>query len=222
MDDNRFYKKSGTVKVNFVPKSLAFQPRRPGTIYLEKQQVRWLCYSYQVRVNNCTANEESMTADQVAALKNKARGPAFTKAWMRILRPMAVNRKTAITKAIKIPAPFQLMPKFIQGFCGMGLGSGLIPLVAGLDALFGWSPTFYLPVKILSLAIFLAGYVLGAYALIENRFFSGMVRIQTDRGQHVVSNGPYGWVRHPGYAGGRQPGVHFTLFGPGRASGTGD
>jgi protein-S-isoprenylcysteine O-methyltransferase Ste14 len=42
---------------------------------------------------------------------------------------------------------------------------------------------------------------LGSYALIENRFFSGMVRLQEDRGQHVISTGPYGWVRHPGYSG---------------------
>jgi protein-S-isoprenylcysteine O-methyltransferase Ste14 len=77
----------------------------------------------------------------------------------------------------------------------------LIPLVAGLDALFGWSPTFSLPVKIVSLALILAGYALGSYALIENRFFSGMVRIQKERGHQVVSSGPYRWVRHPGYAG---------------------
>jgi len=83
----------------------------------------------------------------------------------------------------------------------VGLGGGLIPLVAGLDALLDWSPKFSLPVKILSLVIILAGYALGSYALIENRFFSGMVRIQTDRGQQVVSSGPYRWVRHPGYAG---------------------
>jgi protein-S-isoprenylcysteine O-methyltransferase Ste14 len=84
----------------------------------------------------------------------------------------------------------------------VGLGGGLIPLVAGLDALFDWSPTFSLPAKILSLVILLAGYALSSYALIENRFFSGMVRIQTDRGHQVVSSGPYRWIRHPGYAGG--------------------
>jgi protein-S-isoprenylcysteine O-methyltransferase Ste14 len=83
----------------------------------------------------------------------------------------------------------------------VGLGGGLVPLVAGLDALFDRSPTFSLPVKILSLVIILAGYALGSYALIENRFFSGMVRIQTDRGHQVVSSGPYRWLRHPGYAG---------------------
>ena len=83
----------------------------------------------------------------------------------------------------------------------VGLGGGLIPLVAGLDALYGWSPFFSLPVKIIALIIILAGYALGSYALIENRFFSGMVRIQTDRGHHVISSGPYRLVRHPGYAG---------------------
>jgi len=83
----------------------------------------------------------------------------------------------------------------------VGLGGGLIPLVAGLDALFDWSPPFSLPVKILALVIILAGYALGSYALIENRFFSGMVRIQTDRGHQIVSSGPYRWIRHPGYAG---------------------
>ena len=83
----------------------------------------------------------------------------------------------------------------------LGIGGGLVLLVAGLDELFGWSPAFSLPLKILSLMIILAGYVLGSYALIENRFFSGMVRLQTDRGQQVVSSGPYRWMRHPGYAG---------------------
>ena len=83
----------------------------------------------------------------------------------------------------------------------VGLGGGLIPLVAGLEALFDGPPTFSLPVKIGSLVVILVGYALGAYALVENRFFSGMVRIQTDRGHQVVSSGPYRWVRHPGYAG---------------------
>ncbi len=84
----------------------------------------------------------------------------------------------------------------------VGVGSGLVPLAAGLDELLGWSPAFGMPEKIISLALILAGYVLASYALIENRFFSGMVRIQTERGHKVVSSGPYRWMRHPGYAGG--------------------
>ena len=37
--------------------------------------------------------------------------------------------------------------------------------------------------------------------LFENRFFSSMVRIQTERGHQVISTGPYRWIRHPGYTG---------------------
>jgi protein-S-isoprenylcysteine O-methyltransferase Ste14 len=55
--------------------------------------------------------------------------------------------------------------------------------------------------RLAGLALFIAGYVLGSYAMIENRFFSGTVRIQDDRGHRVVSSGPYRWMRHPGYLG---------------------
>ena len=83
----------------------------------------------------------------------------------------------------------------------VALGIAVIPLVAGLDELYGWSPAFSLPVKIVSVFAIVLGYVIGTYAMVENRFFSGLVRIQADRGHHVVSTGPYAWVRHPGYAG---------------------
>jgi protein-S-isoprenylcysteine O-methyltransferase Ste14 len=83
----------------------------------------------------------------------------------------------------------------------VGLGGGLIPLVAGLESLSDTPATFSLPVRIVALVIILAGYALASYTLIENRFFSGMVRIQSDRGHKVVSSGPYRWRRHPGYAG---------------------
>ncbi len=48
------------------------------------------------------------------------------------------------------------------------------------------------------------GVVLGTaglmWAMWTNRFFSAVVRIQRDRGHHVVTSGPYRVVRHPGYA----------------------
>jgi protein-S-isoprenylcysteine O-methyltransferase Ste14 len=37
--------------------------------------------------------------------------------------------------------------------------------------------------------------------MVANRFFSSVVRIQTERGQRVVTAGPYRYVRHSGYAG---------------------
>jgi protein-S-isoprenylcysteine O-methyltransferase Ste14 len=83
----------------------------------------------------------------------------------------------------------------------LAIGASVVMIIAGLDMRFNWSPAFSLPLKILALMLLLAGYALGSYALIENRFFSGVVRIQAERGHHVVSAGPYRWVRHPGYAG---------------------
>ena len=82
------------------------------------------------------------------------------------------------------------------------LGGGLLPLIAGLDARFGGSATFSLPARIGALVVILVGYAFSSWALIENRYFSGVVRIQSERGHHVVSSGPYRWIRHPGYAGG--------------------
>lgn len=52
------------------------------------------------------------------------------------------------------------------------------------------------------------GYAFAVWALLENRFFSSVVRIQTDRGHVVCDTGPYRFVRHPGYAGNILP-----LFG---------
>lgn len=84
----------------------------------------------------------------------------------------------------------------------VGLGGALIPLAAGLDARYGWTGLeFGWGLKLAALLVTLAGFAVGSWALVENRFFSGVVRIQTERGHHVVSGGPYAWVRHPGYAG---------------------
>lgn len=51
------------------------------------------------------------------------------------------------------------------------------------------------------LIVMVLGYAFSTWALIENKFFSGVVRIQKDRGHHVISTGPYRIIRHPGYAG---------------------
>lgn len=84
----------------------------------------------------------------------------------------------------------------------VGLGGGLIPLVAGFDVRFGWpGPDFGLAEELIALVLILSGFAVGTWALMENRFFSGVVRIQKERGHHVVSTGPYAWVRHPGYVG---------------------
>lgn len=74
-------------------------------------------------------------------------------------------------------------------------------IVAGLDHRYGWTPLFSTWLHILGLVIIALGYAFAAWALVENRFFSSTVHIQTDRGHSVCDSGPYRIVRHPGYAG---------------------
>nr|MBP7032623.1 isoprenylcysteine carboxylmethyltransferase family protein [Anaerolineaceae bacterium] len=83
----------------------------------------------------------------------------------------------------------------------VAFGSVFILAAAGLDALFHWSKGFGLGWELFGLALIVLGYLFGSYALVENAYFSGTVRIQEERGHKVVSSGPYKWVRHPGYAG---------------------
>jgi len=74
-------------------------------------------------------------------------------------------------------------------------------IVAGLDHRFGWTPQFPLWLIVFGFLLVSLGYAFAAWALIENHFFSSVVRIQVDRGHVVCDSGPYRIVRHPGYAG---------------------
>jgi protein-S-isoprenylcysteine O-methyltransferase Ste14 len=47
---------------------------------------------------------------------------------------------------------------------------------------------------------FLISASLATWAMSVNKFFEASVRIQDDRGHYVISNGPYRFVRHPGYS----------------------
>jgi len=78
-------------------------------------------------------------------------------------------------------------------------------IVAGLDHRFGWSPAFPLWLVVLGFLLISLGYAFAAWAVIENRFFASVVRIQADRGHVVCDSGPYRIVRHPGYAGNLPP-----------------
>lgn len=75
-------------------------------------------------------------------------------------------------------------------------------IVAGLDYRFGWSPPFPRSVQLVGLLLLVVGSSISTWAMVENRFFSSHVRIQTDRGHSVIDTGPYRILRHPGYAGG--------------------
>jgi protein-S-isoprenylcysteine O-methyltransferase Ste14 len=53
-----------------------------------------------------------------------------------------------------------------------------------------------------SVIIYLIGQTIFLWARYTNNYFSSVVRIQTDRGHTVCKEGPYRFVRHPGYVGG--------------------
>jgi protein-S-isoprenylcysteine O-methyltransferase Ste14 len=55
---------------------------------------------------------------------------------------------------------------------------------------------------LLGFVAYAACNVLVIWSELTNPFFSSAIRIQPDRGQHVVSDGPYAFVRHPGYLAG--------------------
>jgi len=76
-------------------------------------------------------------------------------------------------------------------------------IVAGLDrGRFHWSDNVPSWLQVLGLIGVAAGYGLCFWAMYVNRFFSSVIRIQSDRGQYIVDTGPYAFVRHPGYLAG--------------------
>jgi protein-S-isoprenylcysteine O-methyltransferase Ste14 len=76
-------------------------------------------------------------------------------------------------------------------------------IVAGLDyGRFHWSDSVPSWLQWLGLAAVAASYAFCLWAMRINRFFSSVVRIQSDRGQVVISAGPYACIRHPGYIAG--------------------
>jgi len=76
-------------------------------------------------------------------------------------------------------------------------------IVAGLDrGRFHWSDGVPAWLQVAGLVAVAAGYGLAFWAMLVNRFFSSVVRIQSDRGQHVIMTGPYAFIRHPGYLAG--------------------
>ena len=75
----------------------------------------------------------------------------------------------------------------------------ILPVAALDDARFHWSRMswWYVCTGYVLLTV---GIAITLWAQVVNRFFEPGVRIQTDRGHHVVDSGPYAFIRHPGYA----------------------
>ena len=81
-----------------------------------------------------------------------------------------------------------------------GTGGILILILAGLDERFGWTGSIPFWVQIAAFVLLGLSFPLFTWAMVSNKFFSTIVRIQKDRGHIVQTGGPYRFVRHPGYA----------------------
>jgi len=76
-----------------------------------------------------------------------------------------------------------------------------LPLAAGLDLRFGGTGPVDVVWHVLGVGLVAAGLGLFGWAMVANAYFSTAARVQADRGQAVCREGPYRFVRHPGYAG---------------------
>ena len=97
-----------------------------------------------------------------------------------------------------------LIPILLAGFLA-------ILIVAGLDGgRFGWAPAPAWAVFV-GYVLLLLGWLGSGWAQAVNRHFEPSVRIQTDRDHHVITTGPYAFVRHPGYVSGALLAVGIAL-----------
>ena len=75
-------------------------------------------------------------------------------------------------------------------------------IVAGLDVgRFHWSDSVPFGGRVAGLIGLAASLGFTFWAMLANRFFSPVVRIQQERGHHLIATGPYQYLRHPGYLG---------------------
>lgn len=116
--------------------------------------------------------------------------------WSEVRHPGLMQERVKFDKAPDVK-PWDKILSPLMGF------STVFPLVivAGLDRRYGWTSPFPLWANLLGLLLAALGYAFAVWALVENPFFSSVVRIQKERGHVVCDTGPYRFIRHPGYAG---------------------
>ena len=56
-------------------------------------------------------------------------------------------------------------------------------------------------IRAIALPVMVVSALLVVQSMRANRFFSPVVRVQTERGHRVIDRWPYGTIRHPGYLG---------------------
>jgi protein-S-isoprenylcysteine O-methyltransferase Ste14 len=87
--------------------------------------------------------------------------------------------------------------KFMLAF---GFAALIWLVTIGLDRrLHGSDVPLALQVLGFAMLLLCTGFIM--WVLRENSFAAPVVKLQAERGHHVISTGPYAWVRHPMYSG---------------------
>ncbi len=120
-------------------------------------------------------------------------GALFIVLWLRRRDPALLERRLQTKESAG--------QKFFRPLWTVGWLGALV--LCGLDYRFAWSNDLFrpvpLPLTLISQALVLGGYAFVFLTLRANTFASATIRVET--GQHVISDGPYRFVRHPMYAG---------------------
>ena len=77
----------------------------------------------------------------------------------------------------------------------------LMYVFSGLDHRFNWTGDVNIIINITGLVLVFSGSIIFTWSMVSNKFFATLVRLQTDRQHTVATEGPYKYVRHPGYVG---------------------
>ncbi len=139
--------------------------------------------------------------------------PAGTFAWRQAWIFLAITAATILTSTLTLawlnPEIFVVRQRVQPGtkqwdrvlLALLFPAMSAIFIVASLDSgRFHWStPPAW--TSYLGYGLYFFGFALFTFAQTVNRFFEPGVRIQTERGHHVIDRGPYRFIRHPGYVG---------------------
>ncbi|MGD9719820.1 MAG: isoprenylcysteine carboxylmethyltransferase family protein [Pirellulales bacterium] len=115
----------------------------------------------------------------------------LTATWVIRVNPEIIEARSRIHQGTKRWDLF-LLPLLLASMFA------IYPVAALDNARFHWSHVERWTV-VLGYILLVPSLPLGAWAESVNKFFEPSVRIQADRGQHVIDRGPYAFVRHPGY-----------------------
>jgi len=79
-----------------------------------------------------------------------------------------------------------------------GMGIYLVP---GFDVMrFGWSESLPVWIELVAMLVHVPCFMFILWVMRENTFLSQVVKIDKERGHHVITTGPYALVRHPMYS----------------------